>query len=616
MHRLLSLFRLTKFSDQLHTRQLSSDLFECSSNYLIGGSQSVADGNGLILNGRLQRKLMEGEDQVNTMQDSASLSHYNIRNIIPTTENAVHYPYMDTNFSCNSGCLSSAQIKMPSLYSQSDCTTSMAIQTAVNLENIRVPSVTQSQINSSCSDPNLLPLPTREFENDGSLRRSIITSEYPSNGLNDSLFSYQNELGLARQGNPEIYVPETKELPSQLPFDSVVVSSMPSIEHAAANHGQECYGSSGSMHSDSERKGSVFSRLSYPSDASIRESNGYNHQMLFLDPSIDGVMSILQRHCWTNHEMPCSKPNAGRNFAKKKWTKSFLSSYGNCFQASDEHGANNEDSIDGNSNHIAIGIPFVNFKRRRKQCKVEDCTPTGGELSGLQQKKRKLIRPSFACSELHESGDTNSVSPSLRSMPKDSLFRGKSNIDHIIETDKTEKLCPAVELPDIIWLVDDEDKNIGIETEATAEDCCGSNGNSEDRISSSDYISDSDLNITSKVPVVNESCRSTHNCSNSENHTNFQNLDNSGLCRQELPLEGSELNPGNSFIRFNEGGNKCKKELIESVKIVEPFQGFVDVIESSGKSSSPLNSASENAPEEVRRKENNENEESRPGTEL
>lgn len=201
-------------------------------------------------------------------------------------------------------------------------------------------------------------------------------------------------------------------------------------------------------------------------------------------------------------------------------------------------------------------------------------------------------------------------------MPKDSLFRGKSNIDHIIETDKTEKLCPAVELPDIIWLVDDEDKNIGIETEATAEDCCGSNGNSEDRISSSDYISDSDLNITSKVPVVNESCRSTHNCSNSENHTNFQNLDNSGLCRQELPLEGSELNPGNSFIRFNEGGNKCKKELIESVKIVEPFQGFVDVIESSGKSSSPLNSASENAPEEVRRKENNENEESRPGTEL
>ncbi|XP_038894626.1 uncharacterized protein LOC120083130 isoform X2 [Benincasa hispida] len=491
VHRLLSLFSLTKFSDQLHTRQLSSDLFECSSDYLIGGSQSVADGNGLISNGRLQGKLMEGEeseDQVNTMQESAILPHYNIRNIIPTIENSVHYPYMDTrNFTCNSGCLSSAQIIMPSLHSQSDCMTSMALQTFVNLENITVPSVIQSQINVSSSDPNFLPFPTREFDNDGTLRRSIITSEYPSNGLNDSVFSYENEQGLARQENTEIYVPATREFPSQLPFESVVVSSMPSIEHAAANHGQECYGSCGSMYSDSERKGSVFSRLSYPSDARKQEFNGYNHEMLFLDPSIDEVMSVLQRHCgqWkkTNHKVPCPKRNAGRNFANKKWTKSFLSSYSNCFQVSDEHGANNEDSIDGNSNYIAIEFPFVNFKRRRKQCKVEDYAPTGGELTGMQQKRRKLIRPSFACSELHESGDTSNVSPSLRDMLKDGLFQGKSNIDHIIETSMTEKLCPAVELPDIIWLVDDEDKNIGIETEATA------NGNSEDRIVSSNYVS-------------------------------------------------------------------------------------------------------------------------------
>ncbi|KAE8653662.1 uncharacterized protein LOC105436360 isoform X2 [Cucumis sativus] len=634
VHRLLSLFSLTKFSDQLHTRQLSSDPFECSSDYLICESQSVADGNGPILNERLQGKLMEGEDQVNSMQESAPLSHYNIRNIIPTKESAVYCPYMVTrNPTCSSGCLGGAQITTPSLHSQSDCMNSMALQSSVYFENIIVPSITQSQINVSCSNPNLLPLPIREFEHDGSLRRSIVTSEYPSNGLNDSFFSYQNEQGLTRQENMEIYVPVTKEFPSQLPFDSVVVSSMPSIEHTAANHGQECYGSSKSIYSDHERKGNVFSRLSYPSDASLQEYNGCNHEMLFLDPSVLEVSGQWKK---TDHEVPRPKPNAGRNFVKKKCTKSLLSSYSNCFQVSDEHGAINEDSIGGNSDHSAIEIPFVNFKRRRKHLKVEHCTPTGGELSGLQQKRKKLIRPSFACSELHDSGDTNIVSPSLcgpsfacseldESGDTNSIFtssggmsmvrvlRGKSNINHINETDKAEKLYPAVELPDTIWLVDDDEKNIDIETVATAENCCELNKISEDKIASSNYISNSDLNITSKDLIVKESCKSTHNCSTSENHMKFQNLNNSGLCRQELSLESSEVNTGNSFIRFNEGGNRCNaKELILSVKIAEPFHGPVAVIESSVKSSSPLNSDSESASEDVieRRKENNENEES------
>ncbi|KAL0534583.1 hypothetical protein IC582_028874 [Cucumis melo] len=635
VHRLLSLFSLTKFSDQLHTRQLSSESFECSSDYLIGESQNVADGNGPILNERLQGKLMEGEDQVNSMQETPPLSHYNIRNIIPTTESAVYCPYMDTrNPTCSSGCLGRAQITTPSLHSQSDCMTNMALQSSVCLENITVPSRTQSQINVSCSDPNLLPLPIRESERDGSLRRSIVTS-----GLNDSFFSYQNEQDLTRQESVEIYVPVTKEFPSQLPFDSVVVSSMPSIEHTAANHGQECYGSSESMYSDCERKGNVFSRLSYPSDASLQELNGCIHEMLFLDPSILEVSGQWKK---TDHEVPRPKRNAGRNFVKKKCTKSFLSSNSNCFQVSDEHGAINEDSVGGNSDHIAIEIPFVNFKRRRKQLKVEHCTPTGGELSGLHQKRKKLIRPSFACSELHDSGDTNSVSPSLcgpsfacseldesgdtnststslGGMAKVTVLRGKSNIIHINDEDKAEKLHPAVELPDTIWLVDDDDKNIDIETVATAENCCESIKISEDMMASSNYISKSDLNITSKDLIVKERCKSTHNCSTSENHMNFENLNNSGLCRQELSLESSEVNTGNSFISFNEGGNRYNaKELIESVKIAEHFHGFVAVKESSGKSSRPLNSTSESAPEEVieRRKQNNENEESRPRTKV
>ncbi|XP_022927505.1 uncharacterized protein LOC111434311 isoform X1 [Cucurbita moschata] len=608
VHRLLSLFSLTKFSDRLCPRQLSSDSFERSSDHLLDGSRSVADCNGLMLNGSLQEKLIEGEDRVNTMQESATLSHYNIRNGIPSLDNSIHCAHTDTrNLACNSGFLSYAQITMPSRYSQSYCMTSMPFQSSVNLEDITDP-VTQSQINLSCSVPSLLSLPTREFENDGGLRRSILTSEYPSYGLKDTLFPYQNEQGLARQEVMEAYyehVPKTKEFPSQLPFDSVEVSRMPSIVYTAVNHGHECHGSSGGMHSDCERKSSVFSRLAYPSDASIQEFSDYDHEKVEMDPSNDEVRSILQRHHWqrkkTNHEVRSPERNVGRKFVKKKWTKSSVSSHGsNCFQVSDKHGTKNEDSIDCNTNPIAGS--FVDFKRRRKQCKVEDSVPTGGEnvnvgsvqLSGVQQKRRKLIRPNFAGNELRDSGATNNVSPSL-----DSPFQGKASIDHMIEMVKTEKLCP--ELPDIIWLVDDEDKNIGCETVATDELNYGSNRNgSEDWIASANY--------TSKDLGVNENCRLTHNSSTSEDHTTFQNLNNSGLCsRQEQSSEGSELNAGNSFIRFNEVSNKSNaKELIESSKMVKPYQDYFAVTESS----SPLNSASESAPKEVieRRNQHNENE--------
>ncbi|KAG7019415.1 hypothetical protein SDJN02_18376 [Cucurbita argyrosperma subsp. argyrosperma] len=524
VHRLLSLFSLTKFSDRLCPRQLSSDSFERSSDHLLDGSRSVADE-------------MEFLPQT-------------ILYIVAHTDTR--------NLARNSGFLSYAQITMPSRYSQSYCMTSMPFQSSVNLEDITDP-VTQSQINLSCSVPSLLSLPTREFENDGGLRRSILTSEYPSYGLKDTLFPYQNEQGLARQEVMEAYyehVPKTKEFPSQLPFDSVEVSRMPSIVYTAVNHGHECHGSSGGMHSDCERKSSVFSRLAYPSNASIQEFNDYDHEKVSMDPSNDEVRSILQRHHRqrkkTDHEVRSPERNVGRKFVKKKWTKSSVSSYGsNCFQVSDKHGTKNEDSIDCNTNHIAGS--FVDFKRRRKQCKVEDSVPTGGE---------------------------------------------NANVGSV---QLSEKLCPAVELPDIIWLVDDEDKNMGSETVATDEDTYGSNRKgSEDWIASSNY--------TSKDLGVNENCPLTHNCSTSEDHTTFQNLNNSGLCsRQEPSSEGSELNAGSSFIRLNEGGNKSNaKELIESSKMVEPYQGYYAVTESS----SPLNSASESAPKEVieRRNQHNENE--------
>lgn len=627
MHRLLSLFSLTKFSDQPYPRQLSNDSFECSSDYLIDKRRSVGDDDGLISNGRLQGKLMKGEDQVNSMHESATLPHYNIRNIISSTENPIQYSHMDNrNLNYNSACQCNAEITMPNLHSQTDCITSMPNQTSVYLENIALPSVTQSQINASCSDPNLRSMPTREFENDGSLGRSIITSKYPYHGLNYSLFSYQNDQGLGRQENTEacyMCVPESKEYPIQLPFDSVKVSSMPSIEHTAANHGQNYFGNSEDIHSDRERKGSVFSRLIYPSDASIPESDSNDradHEKLFLDSFMDEDMSVLEGCHWqrekTNHEMLSQEHNVGRNPVKKKKAKSSLSSYINCFQVSDELATNTEDSIDGNSDHIAMEIPFVDFKRRRKPCRVEENAPTCGnnvnvgsdQLSGVQQKRRKLIRPSFVYNELHDSGDTKNVSPILEGTSKDSLIRGRANCDHIIEMDKGSKLCQAAELSDIIWLVDDGDKNIGSVTVVTAEDCCRSSRNgSEDGMASSNCTSD--LNITSNDLGVNESCSSNCRCSTSDDHTASQNLNDSGICsRQELSLEGSELNAGNSFIGFNEGSENCKeKELVRSTKIGdEPYnEGYAVLTGSSGKS--PLDSVSESVPEEVLegRKQNN-----------
>ncbi|XP_023001553.1 uncharacterized protein LOC111495655 isoform X2 [Cucurbita maxima] len=431
-------FSTKKFNFGLSKVQLSSDSFERSSDLLLDGSRSVADGNGLMLNGSLQEKLIKGEDRVNTMQENATLSHYNIRNGIPSADNSIHCSHTDTrNLACNSGFLSYAQITKPSRYSQLDCMTSMPFQSSVNLENITGPSVIQSQINLSCSVPSLLSLPTREFENDGGLSRSIITSEYPSYGLKDTLFPYQNEQGLARQEVMEAYyehVPKTREFPCQLPFDSVEVSRMPSIVHTAVNHGHECHGSNGGMHSDCERKSSVFSRLAYPSDASVQEFNDYDHEKVSMDPSNDEIRSILQRHhCQrkkTNHEVRSPERNVGRKFVKKKLTKSSVSSYGsNCFRVSDKHGTKNEDSTDCNTNHIAGS--FVDFKRRRKQCKVGARVPTGGknvnvgsvQLSGVQQKRRKLIRPNFADNELRDSGDANNVSQSL-----DSLLQGKASM--------------------------------------------------------------------------------------------------------------------------------------------------------------------------------------------
>lgn len=577
MHRLLSLFSLTKSNDQLRLRQLSSDLFECSSDCLIDERQSVADDVRLLLNGRLQGKQMEGEDQSNTMQESVPPLYYNLRNIIPSTENPIHSSYMDdTNLTYNSGFYSNAQIMMPSLHRISDCITSTPFQTSVYVENNTNPSVNQCEINVSCSDPSLLTFPTREFENDGDLRRSI--SQYASHELNYSPSPNQNEQNIARQENTEayyMYAPVMKEFPIQFPFDSVEVSSMPSNEHTTANHGHEINGNYGSMHPNHLNKGSVFSRLAYPSDARVQELDDYaDHEKQFLDSSLDQVMSVLQQHHWqwdmTNHEMLSQEYKVGRSYVKKQ-TKSSLISYSNCFQVSDKVRTDIEDSIDDSSKN-AIGLPFVNFKRRRKPCKAEDKALTGGQnvsignaqLSGVQQKRRKLIRPSFAHSELRDCGAANSVSVGLQGSLKESLFGERTSSNPFIGSNKTEKVSQASELPDIIWLVEDEDKNIGSGSVATAEYPFGSTRNGiEDRIASSNYVSD--LNITPKVLGVNESCSSTHKASTSEHHMASQNLDNSGLCsRQESPSEGSELNAGSSFIRVDEGGNKCnEKELVK-----------------------------------------------------
>ncbi|KAG2688048.1 hypothetical protein I3760_09G076000 [Carya illinoinensis] len=254
-------------------------------------------------------------------------------------------------------------------------------------------------------------------------------------------------------------------------------------ESKSLNHDLNRHQHSGNMSSGCEKgKNSVFSRLALASDV-FEQENGDAvglEEKRDGDKSADKIMAISrQSRCpWakTAKSRSLFKQQDVEKFRNKKETTFYPKLEGNCWEMNSKETKMNETStveeiVDKTGERTfadfnrqsARGTPYVDFKRRSEVRKIHDdmksrvCDEIAGSdcLSGIQRKRRKLIRPNFS-----QSLDVLSQESSFNSEDKEESCKAL-----VGSYDKENKLSSSAELLLVTCSNSCEDKNINIDVE-------------------------------------------------------------------------------------------------------------------------------------------------------
>ncbi|KAJ6876061.1 hypothetical protein NC652_035430 [Populus alba x Populus x berolinensis] len=274
------------------------------------------------------------------------------------------------------------------------------------------------------------------------------------------------------------------------------------------------------IYSDHRERKSVFSRLALPSEVCKQDEHD-------IDSSIDEVMTILHQ----SHDQ----------WVKEKKIKQQVKRH------DEVTNLKNKKQMTVNSQLLTDHLPKIS-QRRRKVQKIESDAITGSTentgLSGLQHKRRKLIRPKF-------SGN------------------GSSGNVIVGSQDNASRTTQNVELPDMTFHVGHEDKNIGFQGCSDREgnekvaNCVvtpsNANGDSKEALQhvgpvSGEYKSNGNLSDNDKAE--NRSC---HNGGSEKLPKNAEVENRSFPTTGERAIEitvssGMDYNCG-SEKAFKEGGN-------------------------------------------------------------
>ncbi|KAF5474620.1 hypothetical protein F2P56_006505 [Juglans regia] len=297
-----------------------------------------------------------------------------------------------------------------------------------------------------------------------------------------------------------------------------------SLEHRGTcqskslNHDLNRHRHSGNMFSGREKgKTSVFSRLALASDVFEQENGDADglEEERDRDKSADKIMAMShQSLCpWakTAKSKSLFKQHDVENFGNKKETTFYPKLEGDCLEMNLKEIKMNKTSIveeivdktgEGtfvDFNHqSARGTPYVDFKRRSEVWKIHDdtksrvCDEIAGSdcLSGVQRKRRKLIRPNF--------------SQSLDVLSQESCFNSEDKKESckalVGSYDKENKLSSSAELLHVTCSNSCEDKNINIDVER------GSN-HGDSKAGSHETFSRLDRKESSKDAGINNNCQ-------------------------------------------------------------------------------------------------------------
>lgn len=311
------------------------------------------------------------------------------------------------------------------------------------------------------------------------------------------------------------------------------------------------------IYSDHRERKSVFSRLALPSEVCKQDEHD-------IDSSIDEVMTILhQSHDqWVKEKkikQQVKRHDEVTNLKnKKQMTVNSQLLTDHLPKVSKEIIMDDISAGKGDGLQIPEVIPFVDFQRRRKVQKIESNAITGSTentgLSGLQHKRRKLIRPKF-------SGN------------------GSSGNVIVGSQDNANRMTQNVELPDMTFHVGHEDKNIGFQG------CSDREGN--EKVANC-VVTPSNANGDSKEALQHVGPVSGEYKSKTENSLTLMNSEIDGIVKCGLDHDGgngnlSDTDKAENRSCHNGGSEKLPKNAeVENRSFPTTGERAIDITVSSG----------------------------------